>query len=379
MGLFSGPGLTPSLKGWATNEISLQAGQVMLVYPAGWYALKGGLYTAVQQYDPISTTWRTIGGGGADGSVFYFYSDGENYRLANQTGCVVGGVITTNGTGYVSAPTITTTTGAIIKVLVGGAISQTVTVSNAGTGYTYPPQVIFSAPPSPGVQATGYCTLTTGTVTSVTVVDQGAGYTSPPTVTFQNDPRELTPASSSITTGYGAAAVATLTGSQVPSAILVLDHGNPVTVTAGSATSIPTLTIAGGGGGASFAATAIMCWSITGLISSGYQAGAVTSGTPVAWLTGEDIPTAAATTILNPTFQANLVRRRQANIKVAISTGSYPSTYNTTNGFLIQDGGIYTGTPLAVFNQSPAATVTTGPLTGFAMGGVTDVCYLTQV
>ena len=379
MGLFSGTGLTPGLKGVATNVVGLEPGQVSIISPAGWYYVKTGLYTNIQQYDPITQSWRSVGGTTPGGDVQYFYSDGVNYRLANQTGCVVGAIITNVGSGYTTAPLVTTSLNGTYKAIVGGAISQTVVVSNGGANYYYPPLVQFSAPPAGGVQATGYCTLTTGAVSSVTVIDQGAGYTTPPTITFLNDPRELNPANSAITTGYNAAAVCTLTGSGTITAVTCQDHGQPVAVTLGTATSLPTFTISGGGGGSSFAATCMMSWSIRGLASSGYQAGAVTSGTPVAWLTGEDVQVAANSTVLNPTIQNNMVRTRKADIKTLITTGSYPAAYNTSGGFLFYDGGIYIGTPLAVFNQSPAATVTTGPLTAFVMGGQFDVSYLTQL
>ena len=376
MGLFSGSGLTPSLKGVVSNVVALAASQVSIISPAGWYAVRCGIYTTVQQYDPITQIWRNIGGGVMAGGVEYFYSDGVNYRLANQTGCVVGAVITNVGSGYVSAPTITTTLGGTYKAIVGGAVSQTVTIVNGGSNYTYPPLVQIAAPPAGGVQATGYCTLTTGAVSSVTIIDQGAGYASAPVITFVNDPREGV---NGVSVGYAAAATTVLTGAKTITAITCQDHGSPVAVTAGSATSIPTFTIAGGGGGSSLAVTAVMNWSITGLISSGYQAGAVTSGTPVAQLTAEDVQTAANSTVLNPTIQNGIVRTRNANIKALITAGAYPAAYNTAGGFIINDGGIYTGTPLAMFLSSPAATVTTGPLTGFAMGGQNDVSFLTQI
>ncbi len=375
MGVFSGTGLTPSLKGVVTNVVALQAGQVQIISPAGNYAIRCGLYTTIQQYDPITKIWRNCGGGVVAGGTEFFYSDGVNYRLANQTGCVVGAVITNVGSGYTSAPTITTSLLGTYTAIVGGAVSQTVTIVNGGSNYTYPPLVQIAAPPAGGVQATGYCTLTTGAVSSVTIIDQGAGYNAAPVITFANDPRE---GLNGTTVGYAAAAQTVLTGAKTITAITCQDHGSPVAVTAGSATSIPTFTIAGGGG-SSLAVTAVMNWAITGLVTAGYQAGAVTSGTPVAWLTGEDVQTAANSTVLNPTIQNGLVRMRKADIKALITAGAYPAAYNTAGGFIINDGGIYTGTPLAVFAQSPAATVTTGPLTAFAMGGQNDVSYLTQI
>src|SRR5208283_1944447 len=384
MGLFSGPGLTPTLKGWPTNVVGLEAGQTMVINPAGWYAVKPGIYTCLQQYDPITRIWRTLGGGTVSGGdVQYFYSDGVNYRLANLTGCVVGAVITNVGSGYTAGqpPVITTSLGGTYTAILGGAISQTVTVTNGGVGYTYPPQVQIQAPPVGGVQATAWCTLTAGVVTSVTVVDQGAGYVTPPTITFVNDPRELNPPAGttvSITVGYNAAAITTLTGAGTVTAITCQDHGKPVAVTLGTATAIPTFTVSSALG--SFAVTALMCWSVVGLASSGYQAGAVTSGTPVASLTGEDVQTAANATVLNPTIQNNLVRPRKADIKVLITAGAYPAAYNTGGGFIFNDGGIYTGTPLAIFALCFEATATTGPLAAFVMGGQNnDISYLTQI
>jgi len=119
MGLFSGPGLTPTLKGAVTNEITLAGGSVVLLQPAGWYYLGLGKYTTLQQYDPITGIWRTIGAG-APGDQ-YIYSDGVNYRLANLTGCVVGALLTNAGSGYTSAPTVTASAGGSIwRAIVGG-------------------------------------------------------------------------------------------------------------------------------------------------------------------------------------------------------------------------------------------------------------------
>ena len=100
MGLFSGPGLIPSLKGVTTNVVTLSSGQCQTISPAGWYMVNTGLYTTVQQYDPITGIWRNIGNGDHQGGVRYIYSDGVNYRLANQTGALVGALLTNAGSGY---------------------------------------------------------------------------------------------------------------------------------------------------------------------------------------------------------------------------------------------------------------------------------------
>ena len=370
MGVYGGNGLTPSLGGGlSTNRLALKAGAVWTI-PSGWFMIRTGPYTTIQQYDPIVGIWFSIGGGGFGASVEYVHSDGQNYRLANQNGCVVGEVVTNVGSGYTSVPTVTTTGGAILKAIIGGAVNQTVTVSNAGTNYTYPPQVLFSAPPPGGVQATGYCTLSGSTVSTVTMVDQGAGYASAPTVVFQNDPRE---GLNGTTVGAGATAVTTLTGSGTITAILVVDHGSPIAFTAGSATSIPTITISGGGG-SSGAATALMNWSVVGLQSGSYANGTSGITGSQAIIVGVDQPTAANSTVLNVAVQASLVRGRQCFLTAAPAAGVLPAY----TAWVVRDGGIYQGTPLLVIETSqattPGALVTALPTMGYI---TSDTSYIT--
>lgn len=361
MGLFSGSGLTPSLKGVPTNVVNLQPGQVQIISPAGWYAVSAGKYTAVQQYDPITTTWRTIGGNNSGGGIEYYYSDGVNYRLANQTGAAVGALLTNAGSGYVSAPVVTASAGGSIwKAIVGGAVSTTVNVSNGGVGYTYPPIVEIAAPPVGGIQATGYCTISGGVVQSVTITDQGAGYPSAPIITFTNDPRE---GQNGVSQGYNAAAQATLTGAGTITGLLCLDHGQ------GGLTAVPTLAFSGGGGSAA-AATTIMCWTITAFAAG--TAGAGLAGT-VAEITAEDAFPTTAAAYTNPTIQAGLVVTRQANIKAPITGGGVTAT-----AAVIYDGGIYTSVPTPLVIPS-ASVVTTAPVVTFTMGGTQDRTFLTQI
>lgn len=365
---FAGPGVIPSLKGLITNRVTLQSGEVALLSPAGWYLIRLGFYSTLQQYDPLTGMWWGIGGGQFQGGETWFYSDGANFRIANQTGSVVGALLTNGGTGYTSAPIVTASSGASIwKAVVGGAISTSVTVSNGGTGYTYPPQVLFSAPPNiqqgGGIPASGYCTLSGGVVSTVTVTNQGAGYPSAPTITFVNDPREtnvpVALANSTVTSGSGAAAVATLTGSGTITGLLCVDHGQ------GGLTAVPTLAFAGGGG-ASAAATAIMCWSITALTAG--TAGAGLSGAS-AWITAEDNFPATAAAYTNTDTQINLVRTRKADAKFTVTAGALAGSAT------IYDGGIYTSAP-TVLVVSNASVVTTAPVVTATMGGQTDTSYV---
>ena len=372
MPLFAGPGVLPSLGGLATNVVTLKAGQVQLI-PAGRMMIRTGPYTTVQQYDPIVGIWRNIGGGLMAGGLDFLWSDGVNYRLANQNGCVVGAVITNVGSGYTTAPTITAAAGgAIFKTIIGGAVA-TPTITNAGTNYTYPPIVLFAAPPPGGVQATGFATLSGSTVASITMVDQGAGYLSAPPIVFQNDPREGV---NGTTVGYSAAAVATLTGSGTITAALCLDHGNPIAFTAGSATSIPALTLSSALGSA--AVTAIMDWSIVGLQSGTYgngTSGIGGSNATQVTATGVDQPTAANSTVLNTAIQANLVRTRQAFLTATESGGTLPAY----GSWVVRDGGIYTGTPLMIVN-APAGPAAGALVTALATMGyfASDDTYMMQ-
>lgn len=361
MGLFSGPGLTPSLKGAVTNLLTLASGEVQIISPAGWYAIRESQYVTVQQFDPITGIWWKIGGGITAAGTQYFYSDGVNYRLANQTGCLVGALLTNGGTGYTSAPVVTASAGGSLwRAIVGGAISTTVTVINGGSNYTYPPIVEIAAPPAGGLQATATATLTTGAVSSITVINQGAGYNAPPVITITADPRE---GQNGVTQGSGAAAIATLTGAGTVTGLLCIDHGQ------GSQAALPTLSFSGGGGSAA-AATGIMCWSITAYAAG--TAGAGLAGT-VARITAEDAFPTTAAAYTNPATQAGLVATRSADIKAPISAAGITAT-----GQVIYDGGIYTSVPTPLVIPT-ASIVTTAPVVTFTMGGQNGTCYLTQV
>lgn len=356
MPLFAGPGVTPSLRGLTTNVVNLQPGQVYTV-PPGWFYAKTGKYTTLQEFDPITTCYRGVGAGPTDGFMEFNYSDGNNYRLANQTGCAVGARVTVAGSAYTSRPTVAASAGNSIWLpIIGGLVNTTVTVTNGGVSYTYPPQVLFAAPPSPGVQATGYCTISAGAVTSVTVTDQGAGYISPPTIQFINDPREGV---NGVTAGYNASAIATLTGAGTLAALLCLDHGTPLT-------SLPTLTITGGGG-ASGAGIVIMDWTVTSYSIIPSSSGAGYSGNVLISAYGGFTTSPAAYT--NPTIEQNLLKGRSAQIIAALSGAAL-----TTAGQSVQDGGIYPGVPnwISQFNTPP----TTAAFVTLNVGGVQDVSIL---
>lgn len=354
---FGGTGVTPSLK-LGFNEVSLAPGQAWPI-PAGWYFVKMGGYTALQTYDPILATWRPVGGGAQSGGAYdYIWSDGNNYRFANLTGCVVGALLTNAGTGYTSAPVVTASAGGSIwRAVLGGLVSTSVTVTNGGTNYTYRPTVSFSAPPAGGIQATGFCTLSGGAVSTVTITNQGGGYTSPPQISFINDPRE---GLNNVAAGYNAAAVCTLTGANTIAGVVCIDPGT------GGLTSVPTLSFAGGGG-ASAAATAIMCWSITAFTPT-----AGTGFTGPSLLSGLDAFPTTAAAYTNPAIQSGWVKTRPASILMPATAGA-----PTATGAVFYDGGIYTSTPTALITTN-GALITQTTTIAFTMGGQNDTSYISS-
>lgn len=354
--VFGGSGVTPTLRGQASNIQTLPPGQAYVV-PSGTWWVRAGRYSTVQMYDPIAAFWRPIGGNFPESQGQWVESDGNNVRVVNQTGCAVGALITTAGSGYTAAPTVTPSAGGSIwRAIIGGAVNTTVTVTNGGTGYTYPPVLQFSAPPAGGIQATGYAVLTAGVVSSIVVTNQGAGYSAAPLVSLQNDSRELTPAATSVTQGYGAAAVATLTGAGTMTGLICIDHGTPLT-------SVPTFTF---GSGAA-AATALMCWSI--LAYTVTTAGNSYAGKTLITALSNDL---AAATLTNPATQLDLVRYRKADLIAALSGNVLTGT-----GQSIRDGGIYWDTPSNVFQQYQGPAPTTAATLGLSMGGVADTIVLT--
>lgn len=347
--MFGSPSVYPGLRGQATNQWTLQPSEAVLIPPGPWM-VSCRLYSEVQVRDQVSGIWRPLGSTHA--GFTYVNSDGNNFRVANTTGCAVGAIVTNAGSGYTSAPTVTADAGSSTWVaVVGGAVNGTVTVVNGGTNYTFPPQVVISAPnfgSGNGVQAAGYASLTSGAVSSITISQPGAGYTAIPTITLVNDPRD--------TTGTGASAQLTLTGAGTITAVLCTNHGK------GALTAVPTLTFAGGGG-SSGAATAIMDWTITAYAVTAGGAGYVT---PVD-ITGSGGQVAG--TAVNSAYDKNLVTIRRANIQAAIS-----STALTATGEIVIDGGRYSAAPTAMIS-SPTAPTTVATLT-LTMGGVADTVLL---
>jgi hypothetical protein len=332
----------------ATNELTLAPGQAVPL-PGGDFALALGKYTFLQELDPVTGIWLNAS---TDPGLNYVHSDGQNIRIANLTGCPLGANITNAGTGYVQASTTCTAAagGSVWQPVVGGALSSTISIATAGSGYTIAPVVLIPAPPNPGVQATAYAVISSGTISAVTVTNQGAGYTTAPALTVLPSPYD--PNYGSIVNG---ALTATLTGSGTVTALLCTNNGAPQS-------SVPALTIAGVG--ISAAATAAMCWTATGASVTAGGAGYTTS-TVVTSVGGR----VAGTPILtNPATDVQILTPRPAQMSVAVSGTSIVSIGT------VYDGGLYSGTPTTmVLTNAVATTAATLVLT---LGGTSDTSYI---
>ena len=168
----------------------------------------------------------------------------QNYRLTfsgkdDVLGPELSLAITNGGAGYIAAPVITITTGGINGIY----------LTNGGAGYgAAVPTIVIISSDGNGVNATATCTLQNGSVNTITIGVGGSGYTSPPYIIFipavGNNPTITASAIASISssTGFGASATCTFAGGIVDTVTLNTKGKFYYT--------IPTITLAGGGGGA---------------------------------------------------------------------------------------------------------------------------------
>lgn len=355
MNVFGGQGIYPTTRGQPSQAFTLQPGATRLI-PAGTWNVDLGPYSCIQEFDLVQDAW--VNNGGSDSNYRYVSSDGVNYRVANLQGCVVGGIVTTAGTGYLPAtpPSVVASAGAsTLYAIVGGAVSTAVTVTNGGTGYQYPPLVFLDPPPAignPGYQATGYATLSGTAVSTITIDNQGAGYVNIPNIYILSDPRD--------TTGTGASAQAVLTGAGTVTGLGVINMGTPLT-------TLPTLTFGSG----SAAATVIMVRSIGAYTVT--TAGSGYSGAVEISALGNGLNVASVTT--NPKWTTNLVRTRKASIIAGVTNTSI-----TTSGQILLDGGIYAGSaPTAIIYGGVTGTSVLNGAVGFTWTNQFDTIQIYPV
>ena len=341
---YPGPRVAPRI-------IRLEPGQTWLPDYPGNYFINLGLYANVQRLDPSTGNWRYSGDGTMFSNVEYF--DGYAMRIANTTGCAVGAIVVGGGSGYTAAPTVTPSAGGSMwQAIVGGAVSTAAVIQVAGSGYQYPPILWIDNPPYPGIQATGYTTISNGTISAVTIDNQGAGYTTAPTAVVFNDFRDGV--------GSGGQVTLSLTASGAITGVLCTNHGNPIT-----SGTIPTLAFGSG----TATATVIMDWTVNSVTISTAGAG-YTSAAANVMATGAGGYVSATPTYVGTNANIDYVRWRAAQIAIVTNaSGGLASS-------AIIDGGRYQAIPTAVIQNAQAYTANTLAVLALAMGGQTATVFI---
>lgn len=369
-----------------SNAVAIQAGSTFLI-PSGSYMVTPGPYTSLQQNDPISGKWMTVGAS-ASFMSFPVNSDGTNWRLANLTGCAVAALITTGlatgcttgiGSSVVGTTATASTGGSTWVPIVGGAISLTcvtgVTGTTPGSGFLYNPIAIISPPPAGGLQATAHVTgiPTTGALLAAQIIvdNQGAGYLvkstglANATLTIINDPRDTAGVA-----GVNPAIVGNLnviqlgiTGTGLLTGLYPSNQGFAVT-------AVPTLSFSVGGMGA----TTIMNFTVLSFVT-GYTGANFTTGSTPELVSISNI-VAGTPLWTNPIHEKGFTFPRPARIMAGLTTNQL-----TTTGAVVEDGGfgiqgVPILNPIGLF-QVTGITGTIPPVAN--VGGVADTSWLTPI
>jgi len=285
MSKISGPGLSLPSNGpdypdgiqgisSATSNVAidLPPGGTWKIPPGEWMIAPGKV-SVIQYLDPITGSWLIPNRVAGVATNEYVCSDGQNFRVANLTGCPVGAQVSVGGSAYTAGSTSVTASGAgtnsTWNCLVGGQISV-VSIPTAGVGYGIAPLVFIEAPPmGNGVQATATAYLTGGSVTSIGLPNVGAGYTFIPKIKVIPNPYDPNYIAGSVTTNAVISIGTVNTGSI--SAVYCIGNGAPLSsVTLGAVT----LTVAGtSGSGASVVAHYMQTVTSVGIPGAGVSVG----------------------------------------------------------------------------------------------------------
>jgi len=366
---FSG---APPVAAGFTNAITLSASEAF-VLPGGTYMVAPGPYTSLQWLDPIQNAWRTINASNT-GLPLVIDSDGASFRLANLTGTPIGALITNAGSGYTNGIgtaatglTVTASSGGSTWVpVVGGAINSTLAITAGGTGYLFPPILVFDAPGAGGVQATGVCTISGGAINTATVTNQGAGYVSAPNLTLVNDPRDTAGRNGVLTVN------ATLAGSGTLTALYPSAQGTVLT-------AVPTFTFSPA---STTAATAVMNFVVTGFtIGSGLSGTGYGNAQPfIVMAAGGIVSGTRASNVAGPIADTGLVLPRIAQLQGTSTAGGKLQPSPGAAAAVIGDAGFgYQAVPsLVVLPSGTGAPSTIGQATA-TVGGITDTSWIQRI
>ena len=350
----------------SSNYVALAAGEFIAI-PAGRWYVDPGSVSIIQFLDPENGVWRTMPGSAQRGQPQQILSDGFTRRIANLTGCPVAAIVAGGGTNFSQSNAIVSANiaGSTWLPIVGGSLSVASIVA-AGAGYTVAPQVYISPPPTtPGVQATAYATIASGTVSGVTLTNFGAGYTSA-TVAALILPSPLDTNIANITQA-SVRIILNAANASVITAVLPTNFGTPI-----PSASLSSLTLtASGGSGSGATITPVILQTVTAATTTG--GGSMgTVAAPARIITVGGVPTSTSA-IVNPGIELTSFRPRHADINVTTNASGVISAP------VISDGGLFAAVPsAAVIVGSTAATYTAATVT-LTTGPATDLVLIQPV
>lgn len=361
-----------------SNKITLNAGDQIPI-PAGTWAISLGSYLTLEFLDPVTGVWVMAAAAAWNDGLYYVKSDGFNLRISNRLGCPVWGVIIAPGSGYVQASTTVAVTGgggSTWQPIVGGQLSMntaTIVTANAGAGYGVPPIVMIPSPPPAGsnpngvggIAASGYATISSGTVSGFTFTNPGAGYTG---TTFNavclpnpTDPNLVT----GITLGtitFTIGASGSLTG------LLCTNPGNPIANPAN-------ISLVVSGVGTAGSVNPVMLQTV---VTASVIGGSTISGDAgtLGYVTTVGGYPPQGTFTNSEDFLFLRARPRAAQIALTVGgAGTIAAQVGT-----IYDSGLFFSAPSPLFIADPV-TATTGTIVGtstisLTMGSKPDVCII---
>jgi autotransporter-associated beta strand protein len=335
--LYGGDGYIPTIagaSGSAGNTLTIPAGT-----PMGELNGRDGLLATPHQWDGTVTLNSN------SSLITQSATTSDAYGLTG--GSINSITITSGGTGYTSAPTVTmlapgqATAGAAAINL--GTITS-IPVATPGSGYTTAPIVTISGGglTTSGKNATATATISNGFVTAITITNPGTGYTVAPTVNIQAPGQALTGSAgiasgriisipiSATGSGYTTAPIVSISGGGGTGAAAIANMANGVvtsiTITNGGSgyTSQPTISIQAPGQAVAGTPTFVngVITSVP-VLSSGYGY----TSAPVLTFTGGGATTGATAT-------ANLAASTIANPTGDPSIGQDYASYTEINGVI---------------------------------------------
>jgi hypothetical protein len=270
---------------------------------------------------------------------------GARNAVSTLSGTVTSVTLGNAGSGYTSVPTASFSApdvaggiNATGTVAISGGTVTAVTVSAGGTSYTTP-TITFTAPQvAGGVTATGTLTVSSGVITAVVIVNAGSGYTSAPTATIGN-----------VGSGTGATIGAVTISASTVTGLTIVNAGTGYT-------SAPTVTISGGSGtGATFTAAVttggVKINNSTDYLNS-FANGAGTVGEFAAKYPGA-LGNSLKVSICDSVGFSTWAYKD--NFNTAPGTSTYATSVGGTNDELhvivIDEDGLWTGTPNTVLEK----------------------------